>query len=38
MGLLNWASGPIPLGRLNLRPQQQHFHTSGLTNWFTPPR
>ena len=37
MGSLNWASGLIPLGRLYLRPLQQHFHSLGLTNRFTPP-
>ena len=39
MGSLNWASGIpglIPLGRLHPRPLQQHFHSLGLTNWFTP--
>ena len=38
MGLLNWASGLIPLGRLYLRPLQRHFHSLGLTDRFTPPR
>ena len=38
MGSLNWASGLIPLGRLYLRPLQRHFHSLGLTDWFTPPR
>ena len=38
MGSLNWASGLIPLGRLYLRPLQHHFHSLGLTDWFTPPR
>ena len=38
MGSLNWVSGLIPLGRLHLRPLQQHFHSLGLTNRFTPPR
>ena len=37
MGSLNGASGFIPLGRLHLRPLQQHFHSLGLTNRFTPP-
>ena len=37
MGSLNWASGLIPLGRLHMRPLQQHFHSLGLINWFTPP-
>ena len=37
MGSLNGASGLIPLGRLHLRPLQQHFHPLGLTNSFTPP-
>ena len=27
MGLLNWASGLIPLGRLYLRPIQRYFHS-----------
>ena len=36
MGSLNWASGLIPLGRLHMRPLQQHFHLLGLTNQFTP--
>ena len=34
---LNWASGLIPLGRLHLKPLQQHFHSLDLTNRFTPP-
>ena len=38
MGSLNWASGLIPLGRLHLRPLQQHFHSLCLTNRFSPPR
>ena len=38
LGSLNWASGLIPLGRLYLRPLQRHFHSLGLTDWFTPPR
>ena len=38
MGLLNWASGLIPLGRLYLRPLQCHVHSLGLTDRFTPPR
>ena len=38
IGLLNWASGFIPLGCLHLRPLQQHFHSLGVTNRFTPPR
>ena len=38
MGSLNCASGLIPLGCLHLRPLQPHFHSLGLTNWFTPPR
>ena len=38
MGSLNWASGLIPLGRLYLRPLQRHFHSLGLTDWFTSPR
>ena len=33
MGSLNWASG-----RLYLRPLQRHFHSLGLTDWFTQPR
>ena len=37
LGSLNWASGLIPLGRLYLRPLQRHFHSLGLTDWFTPP-
>ena len=36
MGSLNWASGLIPLGHLHLRPLQ-HFHSLGLTNWFSTP-
>ena len=36
MRSLNWASGLIPLGRLHMMPLQQHFHSLGLTNWFTP--
>ena len=36
MGTLNWTSCLITLGRLHLRPLQQHFHSMGLTNWFTP--
>ena len=38
MGSLNWASGLLPLGRLHLRPLQQHFYSLGLTNRFSPPR
>ena len=38
MGSLNWASGLIPLGHLYLRPLQRHFHSLGLTDWFTQPR
>ena len=38
MGLLNWASGLIPLDHLYLRPVQRHFYSLGLTNRFTPPR
>ena len=38
MGSLNWASGLIPLRRLHLRPLQRHFHSLGLTNWFSAPR
>ena len=38
MGLLNWASGLIPLGRLHLKPLQRHFHALGLTNQFTTPQ
>ena len=37
LGSLIWASGLIPLDCLYLRPLQRHFHTLGLTNWFTPP-
>ena len=33
MGLLNWASGFIPLDRLYLRPLRHHFHSLGLTDW-----
>ena len=36
MESLNWATGLIPLGHLHLRPLQRHFHSLGLTNWFTP--
>ena len=36
MGSLNLASGLILLGRLHLRPLQRHFHSLGLTNWFSP--
>ena len=35
---LIWASGLIPLDCLYLRPLQQHFHSLGLTNRFTPLR
>ena len=35
MGSLNLASGLIPLGRLHLRPLQQHIHSLGLTNRFS---
>ena len=38
LGSLVWASGLIPLDCIYLRPLQQHFHSLGLTNWFTPPR
>ena len=38
MGSLNWSSGLIPLGRLHLRPLQQHFHSLGLTNRFSTPQ
>ena len=38
MGSLNWASCLIPLCRLHLRPLQRHFHSLGLTNWFSTPR
>ena len=37
MGLLNSFSGLVPLGLQHLRPLQQHFHSVGLTNHFTPP-
>ena len=37
MGSVNWASGLITLGRLYLRPLKRHFHSLGLTNWFTQP-
>ena len=38
LGSLVWASGLIPLDCLYLRPLQQHFHSLGLANRFTPPR
>ena len=34
---ISWASGLISLGRLYMRPLQQHFHSLGLTNWFKSP-
>ena len=37
LGSLVWASGLIPLDCLYLKPLQQHFHSLGLTNRFTPP-
>ena len=38
MRSLNWASALIPLGNLYLRPLQRHFHSLGLTDWFTATR
>ena len=38
LGSLIWASGLIPLDCLYLKPLQRHFHSLGLTHWFTPPR
>ena len=37
IGSLNWASSLSPLGRLYMRPLQQHFYSLGLTDRFAPP-